>query len=184
MPEDIFPDRDAVIPIIELEIKLHPLARPLDIYKLLMQAAYGPGHLISDVHQATQAILSEMAEVRSCDSEPYQSLDAGFGYIRYSLCNLLPYKTQDRALLPEKAAQLAAIMVRSCDVSHEKPNLCELWKAYLPEVKARLNAPEQEWQEVQLLADKNIISSHSSIYKTAYQPHYRVINKHLLPIKE
>ncbi len=184
MPKDIFASPEAVLSIIRLELELHPLARPIDLYKLLMQAAYGPGHLISDLEQAQKAIILEMAEVRSYDDEPYQSLDAGAGYIRYSLCNLLPYKAKGAIAFRDKTRQLAATMLSSCDASHVNPDLCELWKAWQHIPKNLIKATEEEWDQVHSLAAINGIASHSAIYKAAYQPHYRVIKRSLLSAKE
>ncbi len=184
MPSSFFPDTQKIDEVISLELQLHPLSRPIDMYKLLIQAALGPGHLITDPLQVKNNLISEMEDVTLCNDICFQSLDAGHGYIRYYLSNLLPYKAVSAQRLEQKAGELATAMIASCALQNPTQDLSALWQEQLPLITKRITASEKEWQEVLHFAENRLIPSHSIIYRTAYSPHYRVIRASLMPKKD
>lgn len=161
--------------VIRDELALHPLAEPVDIYKLLFQSVYGPGHIISDIPQATESISKEL-RLLSNPKPPYlQNLDTGFGYMRLNLAYLLQDKEHDQASLLARCQKLAHIMVQSTQSPQPQLSLADLWKSIHGLLIDKIQAPEHTWIEVEQMAVTRQLPSHSNTYKTAYNPHYRVI---------
>ena len=51
----------------------YPAAEPTDLYKLVFQDLYGPGHLLTDSLAAVRYISREVAEVPSTTTSPASS---------------------------------------------------------------------------------------------------------------
>jgi hypothetical protein len=49
-----------IIKLIDDEIDLHPKLEPVDLYKVLYQALYGPFHIVRDFKQLVTSIRSEL----------------------------------------------------------------------------------------------------------------------------
>ena len=86
----------------------YPAAEPTDLYKLVFQDLYGPGHLLTDSTAALRYINAELADMDSLGGMPlyeYTLCDSNFVRVNLSL-------VQDGTI---SAEQLADAMVRSAE---------------------------------------------------------------------
>lgn len=116
----------------------YPEAEPTDLYKLVFQDLYGPGHLLTDSTAALRYINAELAEMDSNGGMPlyeYTLCDSNFVRVNLSL-------VQDGIITAE---QLADAMVRSAE---------------------GLPTPDHKY-----------VVSHSTAFKAAYHPHYRIVRR-------
>ena len=116
----------------------YPEAEPTDMYKLVFQDMYGPGHLLTDSTAALRYINAELAELPDSSRFPlyeYTLCDSNFVRVNLSLI-------QNGIITAE---QLADAMVRSAE---------------------GLPTPNNKY-----------IVSHSTAFKEAYHPHYRIIRR-------
>jgi len=164
-----------VLQVLHNEASLHPLARPVDYYKLLLQSVLGPGHIITDISAASSNIISELGSI--CQSNPpfVQDIDTGCGFIRLDLGYLLATSEPASPTLEHRCMNLAAAMSRSAASVSGSIAMQDLWQLYLPLIKEMVSADASEWNEVASMAALSAIPSHSLIYKNAYHPHYRVL---------
>lgn len=116
----------------------YPEAEPTDLYKLVFQDLYGPGHLLTDSTAALRYINAELATMTDSSCFPlyeYTLCDSHFVRVNLSL-------VQNGTL---SAEQLADAMVRSAE---------------------GLPTPDHKY-----------VVSHSIAFKTAYNPHYRIVRR-------
>jgi len=164
-----------VLQVLHTEASLHPLARPVDYYKLLLQSVLGPGHIITDVSAASSNIISELGSISKFSPPFIQDIDTGCGFIRLDLGYLLTNCEPTSPAMEIWSMKLANAMSRSAASVAASIAMQDLWQLYLPPIKELVAADASEWHEVASMAAQNAIPSHSQIYKNAYHPHYRVL---------
>lgn len=161
--------------VLQTEARLHPLARPVDYYKLLLQSVMGPGHIISDIAAASQSIAIELGSIRSLNPPFVQDIDSGPGFIRLDIGYLLNACGPDASALEQGCMSLAKAMSRSALSISGIISMQDIWQQFLPLTQDLVSAEPTEWSEVSAMAAINAIPSHSACYKKAYAPHYRVL---------
>ncbi|MDI3503125.1 MAG: hypothetical protein PWP64_61 [Candidatus Cloacimonadota bacterium] len=167
--------------MVELELHLHPLLEPIDLYKLLYQALYGPHHIIRDFKQLYTSINSELGLMQ----ENYEPLFQEIGPY-YSRLSLSAIKKDGDTLLRQKRIEALTewIMASSCVIPNTAIDFVLQWKSYEPMLKEHLPADPPSWAKADQLAEQNILPSHSDIYRQNYHPHYRLINPKLAKYKQ
>ena len=121
-------DRDPLEVFLSDYISRHPASETQDIYKLLYQAHFGPGHAISDIPSALDDLLEEAADLDEGPAEPLTEPCGPDGSLLR--VNLRPYQRRGYSL-----DSLAAAMVRSA-------------ASIRPDTAAFLHA----WEQVVLMA--------------------------------
>ena len=116
----------------------YPEAEPTDLYKLVFQDLYGPGHLITDSVSCAQYIEKEVAEMAP---------SALFPLFEYTLCD-------------SNFVRVNLQLVKDGRIS-----VRELTRAVLCSAEG-MPTP-----------DPKFVQSHSSAFKTAYDPHYRIVRR-------
>lgn len=70
-------------------LKQYPLSEPQDMYKLVFQDIYGPGHLITDSFSCAQYLLAEVDEMSDTVIMPlYEYTLCDSNFVRINLCLL------------------------------------------------------------------------------------------------
>ena len=165
-----------VAQMVKDELKYHPQLEPVDLYKLLYQALYGPFHIVQDYEQVCRAIQAEV-ELSSSRYEPaYQKL--GPCYSRVSLAYI------DRGDEPQlKQSKIAALADWLLDSSVVLPDVAQdfqrQWKLYRHLLQGALPASTETWQKADYLVKEGRLPSHSQTFHQHYQPHYRLVNMNL-----
>lgn len=170
--------------ILRTHAAYYKMMQPTDAVKLLYQAAFGPGHMISDFSTAlarTKAELESVAErPQTCDGHaPYE--DIGGGYVRMYLVPSVD---------PDYTASLTTLLF-----AHSATDTSDRRESFLDslEVLRRLTVEgifAFTSEELETYLDGYIAAgmppvSHSEAYRTAYHPAYRVIRRdyfELLPV--
>jgi len=156
------------------EMRLHPEARLIDIYKFFFQGAFGPGHIIRDKQSALNYLQNELQSMTDFDSVLWQPVGYNKQYYRISL-GLVKEGT-----LSEE--ELFNAFVQSADLS-AVPSIeewIEEWNFILNIIEAMnlkiINYEEDKSILDDMLEEGNILVHHSNIYRKLYHPHYRVVN--------
>ena len=118
----------------------YPAAEAQDLYKLVFQDLYGPGHLLTDSAAAIRYISSEVEQM---------SDNSKFPLFEYTLCD-------------SNFVRVNLILVKRGVISIEA-----LVSALLRSAKG-LPTPEGKY-----------VLSHSTAFKEAYDPHYRILKREL-----
>jgi hypothetical protein len=160
---------------IHAELETHPLLELVDIYKLMLQACYGPSHIIRDKAQVAESIYNEALNMKDTYLPMYQDIGNDKGYCRISLSVFIPALQVSKDQLREKCNILADIMLLSCDDYQDFSSLAKRWMALATPISKFLSATPEQWQQVNEMAEKGQVPSHSLRFANAYHPHYRVL---------
>lgn len=159
--------------IVQTELELHPRLELNDLYKLIFQASFGPGHLLENPTLVSENIYREVCAMQD-DFWPYlQDIGNGIGFFRFSL-------SWFRALQPDalklKCDLLAELMIKSAPLAESGCSITELWPSLTPMLIELFPATPQAWEAVNTLAAKGQFPSHSESYRKNYHPHYRLLH--------
>lgn len=172
--------KEQILEIIASELYFHPWLNPVDLFKVMYQASFGPFHIVKDKDSLMQAISREIWYMEHDYLPLVQKI--GRKYARISL-NIFGTK---RNLEDHNAAisAFAEWMLASCEVVENPAEISKiLWKKYLPLFKESLRASEAEWTLAQSYIDKGSLPSHSPEYHAEYHPHYRIVKLELTQYK-
>lgn len=154
----------------------YPRMQPADIYKLLHQAALGSGHAM-DCLGARARLDAEVAAMGAGPKEPLVDVISPDG--RLGRVHLRPYVEQGRSL-----DHLAEAFVRTANDHMPAPDKLEKFCACLGDLAAAKRIPFNEDVVIGFVADiarqGYPIVHHSSEYRTAYRPAYRIVLVELL----
>jgi hypothetical protein len=126
----------------------YPAAESQDLYKLVFQDLYGPGHLLTDSLAAVRYISREVAEMKDTYPEVFRDVNDGpFPLYEYTLCD-------------SNFVRVNLVLVKRGVIALDK-----LVSALLRSTEG-LPAP-----------DPKFVMTHSTAFKAAYDPHYRIIRR-------
>ena len=162
-------------------LESHPLAAAEDLYKLLHQAVYGPGHAIPDREAAAAWLERELAGLGPpLDNDPRcEPLGGSPPLVRV---NLRPFA----AAGGDAEALLDAFVATA---NEHPPNdatmttVLDLAARWLPCAGRGALAPELRALAAEMAAEGYPAIHHSDIYREAYHPAYRVIAADLAAAK-
>ena len=127
----------------------YPAAEATDLYKLVVQDLYGPGHLLTDSAAAARYIGREVAEM---DDSAYPE--------HYTPGHSIPFPYYEYTLCDSNFVRVNLVLVKRGVVS-------------LPQlVSAVLRSTEG-----MVTPDVKFVMSHSAAFKAAYDPHYRIVRR-------
>ena len=127
----------------------YPQAEPQDLYKLVFQDLYGPGHLLTDSAAAVRYISKEVAEM---DDHVYPDVLGEQG--------IYPFPLYEYTLCDSNFVRVNLVLVKRGIIPLDK-----LVSALLRSTEG-LPTP-----------DSKFVMTHSSAFKAAYDPHYRIIRR-------
>jgi len=172
--QDVADKKILIIDAVNNELKLHPEATLIDIYKNFFQGAYGPAHMIADRTSALDYIAEELSGTAKYDTVLGQQTGYKNRYLRVNLSLV-----RDKILSMEK---LADAFFNSANNSN--PPSLELWKKeweFILDVIEGMGLTINNFMEDKkflndMLESGEMIVHHSEIYIKSYSPHYRVIS--------
>lgn len=160
---------------VNAQVKMRPESEIQDIYKLLYQGVFGVGHLITSEQEAFQTLSEEMRALgEPVPGEPLvESCLPDGSMLRV---NLRPFRTKglDPRLL------VAAMMETVKKVKAERVRFEALWSDVGDLIEAReidLDVDEYQAFTRDVQEQQFPVVSHSTAYKKAYRPAYRVVLK-------
>jgi len=161
----------------------YPLMQPVDAVKLLYQAAFGPGHMISDYTAALARTKSELASVteypKTRDGHSTYE-DIGGGYVRMYLvpADNFDYTASITTLLFAKSAS---------DTGGRKEfflDSLDVLRSLTEEgIFGFTSAELEDYLDGYIAAGMPPVS-HSDLYRNAYHPAYRVIRRDYFELAE
>jgi hypothetical protein len=168
----------ALAPVLEWHLRHYPLLQAQDVYKLLHQGVFGPGHIISDPGSARRYLNDEFAALPAHglpEVEDVEPIDPDGMFVRVNLAPL--------AGRPEELPRLAEALLAGAQVPGTRDEMGrrltaarEWYEATLPLVGAELAGIAEEARSAGFPA-----LHHTSVYVQAYKPAYRVVLSRLWP---
>ena len=146
-----------IIEILRKHAKKYPLMQPCDAVKLIFQNEFGGGHLIKDPEKSLKMLRREFSEVeKDPGAELYEYIGNGISRVNRDFVSSAENR---KGSLDSFLNKLSAVLseFEKIGFGFEKA----AFEAYICEYKAA-GCP---------------IVSHSEIYRKAYKPAYRVVEK-------
>ena len=164
---------DKIRKLIKSEFELHPKAQLIDYYKLFFQGTFGPGHIISSRSSARKFLENELEESSVFEEIDYQNISYINEFYRVNLNvinkGMISFDDFVDAFL--KSAKIEK------EISHKG------WLVDWENIEQQIllmkipieNIEKQSTELWEIITNEQLIS-HSNIYRSAYSPHYRLIN--------
>lgn len=161
-----------IIEILRKHAKKYPLMQPCDAVKLIFQNEFGGGHLIKDPEKSLEMLRREFSEVeKEPGAELYEYIGNGISRVNLSAIyeSAYPLEALNRDFVSSaenRKGSLDSFLNKLSAVSSEFEKIGfgfekAEFEAYICEYKAA-GCP---------------MVSHSEIYRKAYKPAYRVVEK-------
>ncbi len=168
----VSPDRenkDMLAALIQKHVKRYPESAFQDVYKLLHQAAFGPGHAIQNPDKALEWIERDLDETGPAGGEPLgESIHPAGERVRL---HLRPYAAAGGDLV-----QLRDAFVRS---AVERPGAAERmagwWETFTQQMETDFDPREMRLFGMACARQGWPAIHHSPAYRQAYRPAYRVL---------
>ena len=187
------------------ELEHHPEAQLLDLYKLFLQSAFGPGHMIKDLNSAKEFLQAEITNKKNYISKfNDRSKNIYLNHLKIDYKEESDDIIECPCLLLECSAFLPLIRYSTKFVLDEiipfndyfnafikttnmkeflsEKDFCSYWQATMEylETKRIYNFEEDKALINRLISTRQYLVSHSAIYTKKYTPAYRIINKDFL----
>ena len=164
--------------LLDRHLQRYPRMQLEDVYKLLHQAALGPGHMLSDPEHARVALENECRALEAGPGEPLVDPISPDG--RLARVHLRPYVSQGHDL-----AALADAFVATPGVCPAAPEKLAKFCGCLGDLADAGGIPFTRGQVSAFFDDIAArgfpVVHHSPPFRDAYRPAYRVIATKLLP---
>jgi hypothetical protein len=162
-------------------LKRYPLMQLDDVYKLLHQAALGPGHAVQDAAAARKRFDSEVTSLGSGHEEPIADAISPDG--RLARIHLRPYIEAGHS--PDA---LFDAFVYTAQKFPAAPDKLKKFCGCLGDLAGAGGIPFGQARVIEYfdaIARKGYpVISHSATYREAYKPAYRVVSLDYLPAVE
>lgn len=160
---------------VQEELRVHPRATLIDLYKSFFQGAFGPGHMIPDRAAAWRYLETELQNSATFDSVLWQPVGERQQYYRINL------KLVKEGVIPAEACLEAFVQ----SANSAKPPTLEEWRrewqtivSVIEEMNLAISNFDEDKNLLQQKLEKGeIVGHHSETYKKLYEPHYRVVSK-------
>ena len=174
------PEHAKTLPeILEWHWRRYPLLVAPDIYKLLHQGVFGPGHIVTSAEQARAFLAEEIASIsieQLDDTPDTEPLDPDGRFIRV---NLVPLAGGVDIIDRLATALVESSYYKGSDaVMRERLAEAAEW---FQNVMPHLGTELVELAAAAAARDYPAIH-HSGLYEQAYQPAYRVVLASLWPV--
>ena len=162
--------------LIHEHIAKRPRMQVVDVYKLLYQGVFGPGHIIGDLAWSELKNEAETLDINNYLTEPIvETVSPDNKMVRV---NLRPYLRKEYDL-----KELYNAIKNSCEINPAAAlrDFLKSWKIFKDMIeKGELDLPLEDAKKIEGEADFPKPKHHSEIYQKTYSPAYRVVKYELI----
>ncbi len=156
-------------------ISQYPQATLQDVYKSFYQERFGPGHMIPNVENARNYLMSETEQATENTGAYYEPTGSEGKYVRIYLNAVSDGKIS--------AEQLLDAFVESANhVEPRNDKWADQWNKIvdvIEEKKIPVTMSEELKQLLKECSEKEEAVHHSETYEKAYRPHYRIVEHNI-----
>lgn len=153
----------------------YPEATLQDVYKSFYQERFGPGHMIPNVENARNYLMSEMEQASENSGAYYEPTGSEGKYIRVYLNAVADGKIS--------AEQLLDAFVESANhVPPRADKWSEQWSKIVNVIEKKqlpVAANDELKQLLKTCSEQDEAVHHSEGYEKAYRPHYRIVERNI-----
>jgi hypothetical protein len=163
--------QNKILNLFRNELTHHPQAQMVDFYKLLYQSVFGAGHFIKDEKNAWQFFEKEWAE-----NQPYHQLRVQDITLYQQMYRVYFGIQKD---IDKKDIFSAFLMSVRKKISFDWKEWINLWNQAeeLLQFEFRIEDEKSTLYIKKTLLENQVVPTHSEIYRTIYQPHYRILDE-------
>ncbi|MFN0038743.1 MAG: hypothetical protein ACKVP2_04450 [Burkholderiales bacterium] len=163
--------------LLQQHVTRYPASQLVDIYKLLHQAALGPGHAVSDSATALKRLKDEVSNMQGGPQDPLDDVISPDG--RLARIHLRPFLAAGGDI-----EDLHRAFVDTAAGYAPTPGKLEKFCACLGDLAGSGNLPFEKTRVIEFFDDiarsGYPVMRHSDDYRLAYRPAYRVVAVDLL----
>lgn len=157
----------------------YPLMRPDDLYKLVFQAAMGPGHAVKDIKSVIDWMNQEVKDLDDYDDhDMIEEIDPDSVLVRVNLRPFLKNSGNTDKLCE-------AFMNTANSFPKQPEKIIKYWNDILDlaeSEKILINKNELDQFFEEMKSKELPAAHHSDIYRTNYKPAYRVVSREFIDL--
>ncbi|MGH0054423.1 MAG: hypothetical protein ACQ5SW_13620 [Sphaerochaetaceae bacterium] len=162
----------AVLQVLKTQLEHYPLLSLIDIYKSFFQDTFGPGHLLVDAEIARTHFTQELKTMKSRGRKAPEFCGMGTHFCRIPMDLVLDGVLDEEIYFSAFFAGASAFSVP--DVLVWKKTWDAIHKTLKPKSENIHNFFDDSKRINEALEKGIYAMSHSSQYRTEYEPHYRI----------
>lgn len=170
-------DRESqqIVEAVNTLIGKYPEATLQDIYKSFYQERFGPGHMIPNVENARNYLMSEMEQASENSGAYYEPTGSGGKYIRVYLNAVADGKISAEQLLDAFVESANNVEPRSDKWADQWTNIVKV----IEEKQLPVKMDDELKQWLKECSEQEEAVHHSEAYNQVYRPHYRILERNI-----
>lgn len=168
-------DRESqqIVEAVKTLVSQYPEATLQDVYKSFYQERFGPGHMIPNVENARNYLMSEMEQASENTGAYYEPTGSEGKYIRVYLNAVADGKISAEQLLD-------AFVESANNVEPRSDKWADQWAIIVKVIEEKqlpVAANDELKQLLKTCNEQDEAVHHSEAYNQAYRPHYRIVER-------
>lgn len=153
----------------------YPEATLQDVYKSFYQERFGPGHMIPNVENARNYLMSEMEQASENSGAYYEPTGSGGKYIRVYLNAVADGKISAEQLLDAFVESANNVEPRADKWADQWANIVKV----IEEKQLPVKTNDELKQLLKECSEQDEAVHHSEAYNQVYRPHYRIVERNI-----
>ena len=153
----------------------YPEATLQDVYKSFYQERFGPGHMIPNVENARNYLMSEMEQAADNTGDYFEPTGSEGKYVRIYLNAVSDGKISAQQLLDAFVESANNVEPRSDKWADQWANIVKV----IEEKQLPVKMNDELKQLLKECSEKDEAVHHSEAYNQAYRPHYRIVERNI-----
>lgn len=156
-------------------VSQYPQATLQDVYKSFYQERFGPGHMIPNVENARNYLMSEMEQASENSGAYYEPTGSGGKYIRVYLNAVADGKISAEQLLDAFVESANHVAPRTDKWAEQWTNIVKV----IEEKQLPVKMDDELKQWLKECSEQEEAVHHSEAYNQVYRPHYRIVERNI-----
>lgn len=170
-------DRESqqIVEAVKALISQYPEATLQDVYKSFYQERFGPGHMIPNVENARNYLMSEMEQASENSGAYYEPTGSEGRYVRIYLNAVADGKISAQQLLDAFVESANHVEPRSDKWADQWTNIVKV----IEEKQLPVKMDDELKQWLKECSEQEEAVHHSKAYNQVYRPHYRIVERNI-----
>ena len=170
-------DRESqqIVEAVKTLVSQYPEATLQDVYKSFYQERFGPGHMIPNVENARNYLMSEMEQASENSGAYYEPTGSEGKYIRVYLNAVADGKISAEQLLDAFVESANNVEPRSDKWADQWTNIVKV----IEEKQLPVKMDDELKQWLKECSEQDEAVHHSGAYNQVYRPHYRIVERNI-----
>ena len=153
----------------------YPEATLQDVYKSFYQERFGPGHMIPNVENARNYLMSEMEQAADNTGDYFEPTGSEGKYVRIYLNAVSDGKISAQQLLDAFVESANNVEPRSDKWADQWANIVKV----IEEKQLPVKMNDELKQLLKECSEQDEAVHHSEAYNQVYRPHYRIVEHNI-----